>query len=222
MSKVNVVLDQNVPMNKIRQLSYNPEDRSDLDAKDIANLAQSIEQNGQYVPVVLFRSKDGKSFSLAEGNRRFTAMKLLERDTIMGLIYPHSHSANMANAWMVINDNVKKHTAQGKLFAWLQEPMTATTYMQSCYATMVVNIGRDMALKMVDNGYGYHMYKFYARNIWYFLSESISLREIVNWLIENKGMQAASRNWINLDRNSAILANAIRAGKPLTYMSEAA
>ncbi len=58
--------------------------RKTLDAKRVAELAESILENGQKTPILVRR--DGDGFVLVEGLHRLEACKALGEKTIVGLV----------------------------------------------------------------------------------------------------------------------------------------
>jgi hypothetical protein len=215
-----------VPTSMIREASYNPPKRSDPNEAKIKNLAKSINDDGQRVPVILYWGDKNKTFlNMSEGHGRLAACKMLGKP-VLSIIYPYAEDGLRAKDWQVVNDNVQKINGNGRLIAWLLEPMTATHYMQTAFQKMENEIGRDLVQKIATSGKGWDLYKSYALPIARYCRVSryskAKLRQIVEWLLDVKGSQSSSRKWMKESESSLVLMNCITSMEMLSYNQAAA
>jgi ParB family transcriptional regulator, chromosome partitioning protein len=88
-----------VDINSITPNPYQP--RQDFDKEEIANLAQSIENQGLLQPILL--RKKGVSYEIISGERRFRALKLLGNDKVPCIIKPNIDDHKMVEIALVEN-----------------------------------------------------------------------------------------------------------------------
>lgn len=75
---------QNIPTNKIQRNTDNP--RLIFRAEELEELADSIQDIGVQVPVSVF--KDGSKYTLIDGERRWRASIMINKETLPAIIYP--------------------------------------------------------------------------------------------------------------------------------------
>lgn len=148
-----------VPICLIDCAPYNPPSRSDPKDTKIKNLAKSMNAKGQIVPVHLMLSKDGKRFVMEEGHRRLCAKGILNHDTIRAVITQYDPiSNNSAERWQAIADEVSKIDSAGRLWAYLNNPLTASKKMGERFAKMIRLIGRTLTERIAKAGKGWDFY----------------------------------------------------------------
>ena len=74
---------QQIAVSEIRPNPYQP--RKEFDEEGLAELAESIRQNGVFQPIIVRKSKI-KGYELVAGERRLRASKLAEKETIPAIV----------------------------------------------------------------------------------------------------------------------------------------
>ena len=78
---------QQIAVSEIRPNPYQP--RKEFDEEGLAELAESIRQNGVFQPIIVRKSKI-KGYELVAGERRLRASKLAEKETIPAIVRDYS------------------------------------------------------------------------------------------------------------------------------------
>lgn len=195
-----------IPINLVVSAKYNPKNRDSVNNKDIKDLAVSIKEMGQLIPVNL--TKKGNKYDLADGHRRIAALKLLKQTEVLA----HINGPETAKVFQHLNHNVKQHTPNQRLQSFLANPQTAPMYLGTAFKNMIKELGRPTVKKMANDGYSLGTYKA-ARKASEFIGLSPS--EILDYMMETKQVRTI-RSAIELGWSAKDLRTIIKSGKPLT------
>ena len=111
---------QQIAVSEIRPNPYQP--RKDFDEEGLAELAESIRQNGVFQPIIVRKSKI-KGYELVAGERRLRASKLAEKETIPAIVRDYSEETMIQIA---VVENLQRENLKP-----LDEAMAYRTLMDS-------------------------------------------------------------------------------------------
>ena len=111
---------QQIAVSEIRPNPYQP--RKEFDEEGLAELAESIRQNGVFQPIIVRKSKI-KGYELVAGERRLRASKLAEKETIPAIVRDYSEETMIQIA---VVENLQRENLKP-----LDEAMAYRTLMDS-------------------------------------------------------------------------------------------
>ena len=111
---------QKIAVSEIRPNPYQP--RKEFDEEGLAELAESIRQNGVFQPIIVRKSKI-KGYELVAGERRLRASKLAEKETIPAIVRDYSEETMIQIA---VVENLQRENLKP-----LDEAMAYRTLMDS-------------------------------------------------------------------------------------------
>jgi hypothetical protein len=179
-----------VPVDLIDRADYNPTNparpwlqRDHPTSKHVQNIARTLDELGQLVPVSLTRLPNGR-FRMNDGHCRLAAVVLKGWTEILALVTDKDPVA----VFRVGNTAVKQHSANNKLTEFLADPMTVEDYCRTAYQNMVSHIGRPLAKRMAKEGYTLATYKQALKVTAYCgRGDKAFVQQVVTWLMHHKG-----------------------------------
>lgn len=124
---------ENIELSKIKVGKYQP--RQKFDENQIAELAESIKENGLIQPIILRKAGDGDEYEIIAGERRFKATKLAGLNSISAIVKKlNNHQAlelaiieNVQRADLTIIEEANGYKRLMQEFSYTQEQIAKKT-----------------------------------------------------------------------------------------------
>lgn len=198
-----------VKLASIKVASFNPEERSDPQGKDLGKLQKSIETHGLFYPVLV-----DKKNNLIDGHRRLTAASNLGWEEIPAIVV--EGDADHAEIYANVNYTAKYLSGNETLRVWLKNPMAVSPASARTLARYEEMVGRPlieriakagMATKALGQAVSIASYVDRAGDVRF-------IRKTVSWLIKHRGSKLVTA-YMRLQQSPAALYKAIESGKEL-------
>ena len=92
---------------QLSQVRVSKQVRSSFDEDGLADLASSIQQDGQRTPIEVTPSSEPEFYDLLTGERRFRALSLLDADTVLAVVVEKPKTENDKTALQLV-ENIQR------------------------------------------------------------------------------------------------------------------